>query len=477
MKVTHIKIKNIGIIADQKITIDKPLIIFYGETRQGKTTILNCVRWVLGGSFPADIIRHGAREASIEMAFEGGSISRSFYRSKGSQEVQARPVEFIRDGALVRKPAAEIEKFLNPFLSNQDYLRNMGETDRKLYFAKLFAVDTKDLDMEALQAAKEASELRATLKAYGDIDLTTVDPPPIAALEAERNEIIANHAAEKDEWKKQLSLKRSCHRTDVVNAERANEAVRKRHSDRESCQGAINTAAARIVELTEQIEKEKAKMDANEHYLVKNPELETQAIPNEPPELDELRAKITTLPPVEGINVKIAKAQADQVRYDQYLKNKQREKERDGHEERLLQLERRQKTIKEEKASKLRTVGDESGVPGLAFDEEGSFLYEETAAGMLSTSQLIRLSSALSALYPEGFGIELLDRAESLGRAIFEYVKHAEEHKTTVLATVVGERPAEVPEKVGVFVVKDGCVLDKQPAEEQQQTETTTKGQ
>jgi len=45
MKVTHIKIKNIGIIADQKITIDKPLIIFYGETRQGKTTILNCVRY------------------------------------------------------------------------------------------------------------------------------------------------------------------------------------------------------------------------------------------------------------------------------------------------------------------------------------------------------------------------------------------------------------------------------------------------
>ena len=45
MKPTKLVIKNIGKIADETIAIDKPLILFYGEIKQGKTTILNCVRW------------------------------------------------------------------------------------------------------------------------------------------------------------------------------------------------------------------------------------------------------------------------------------------------------------------------------------------------------------------------------------------------------------------------------------------------
>jgi hypothetical protein len=94
----------------------------------------------------------------------------------------------------------------------------------------------------------------------------------------------------------------------------------------------------------------------------------------------------------------------------------------------------------------------------LEFDEAGNFSYEGCQAGMLSTSQLMKLSSALSALYPEGFGIELLDRGESLGRSIFGFIDRAKAEHKTILATVVGEKPAEVPAEVGVFVVEQGVV-------------------
>ena len=46
MIVTELKIKNVGLIVDETIPLNKPLILFYGEIRQGKTTILNAVRWV-----------------------------------------------------------------------------------------------------------------------------------------------------------------------------------------------------------------------------------------------------------------------------------------------------------------------------------------------------------------------------------------------------------------------------------------------
>ena len=93
------------------------------------------------------------------------------------------------------------------------------------------------------------------------------------------------------------------------------------------------------------------------------------------------------------------------------------------------------------------------------FDETGDFTYDGTQAGMLSTSQLMQLSSELSALYPEGLGVELLDGAESLGKSVFEFVNRAKAENKTILATIVGERPAKVPENIGVFVVEEGKVV------------------
>ena len=40
----------------------------------------------------------------------------------------------------------------------------------------------------------------------------------------------------------------------------------------------------------------------------------------------------------------------------------------------------------------------------------------------------------------------------------------AKEKKGTILATIVGSRPAGVPAEIGVFVVKDGVVM-KDPKE------------
>jgi hypothetical protein len=77
---------------------------------------------------------------------------------------------------------------------------------------------------------------------------------------------------------------------------------------------------------------------------------------------------------------------------------------------------------------------------------------------MLSGSQIMRLSEELSNLYPKDLGIGLIDRAESLGKSVFLLIDRAKEEDKTILATVVGERPAEVPEEVGVWIVEKGEV-------------------
>lgn len=460
MKVTNIKIRNIGIIADADIPIDKPLLVFYGEVMAGKSTVLQAVKWVLGGAFPADIIRHGEKEASVELGFDGGCVTRSWYRTKETEgkpsEIKARPVQFIRNGKPVPNPVAELKRLANPFLLDQDFLRNKTELDRKQFFAEQFAVDTTALDTELFNVQRQAQELRAKLSGYGDLDLTPVESVDTAALRRELAELRAGHQTKVNEWNEVRAAGKRQYGEVCQGIERANAAVRQGNSLYDRAQQTADALVLEIEKLKKALLDAQARADSNAKWMKEHPkeaEIELPPAPSEPP---------PPLPPdTSELEVKLQTAAAQNVRAEQYKKNLERDKARKADEAALKAAEDRARAIKKEKIAALSKVSETCGVPGLAFDEDGSFSFEGTAAGMLSTSQIMRLSSLLSALYPPdlSLGIELLDRGESLGRSIFDYVKHAESKKISVLATVVGQKPAQVPAKVGVWVVKDGVVL------------------
>lgn len=423
MKFISLEIHNIGIIADCKVEFNKPLILFYGEIRQGKSTILNCVRWVLGGAFPSDIIKHGKNDASIILKHDTGIITRSWYRAK-DLSTKARDVDFTLNGAPVKSPVTEIRKLLNPFLIDQDHLTRMGEADRKAYFSELFGVDTKELDIESGNLEREARDLRIAIKSYGEIDTTPIVPVDVEALKNEltkerRNYSAIASAAEVDN----VAIRN--HNSTI---DRGNEKLKALDKD-------ISEYESKLVALHEERKKVSG-------WIEKNPRKAEVLRPSEP-DTSELESKIS-------------QAAANQVRFEQYQGNLQRAKEKQSSQESLSSKEKRQSEIKKEKLAKLKVVSDDCGIVGLSFDESGNFVYQGTTASMLSTSQIMRLSSELSSLYPEGFGIDLIDRGESLGKSIFEFVEKAKTENKTILAAIVGERPAKVPENVGVFVVQNG---------------------
>lgn len=443
MKLRKLTIKNVGLVENSTIEIDAPLIILYGQIRQGKTTYLNAVRWACGAEFPDDIIRHGEKEASIELDFDVGLVSRSWYKNKEGKTT-ARAVTFVRDGKPVKNPSYELKRLMNPFLLNQDYLRNMGETERRRYFTETFACDTTELDIEAFNANRDAQSLRAEVKGYGEIDLTPAEKVDATALRTELAGIKQKHQEAVTAWRTDCDARREKHQGLVKAAQTANAAVDERGRLRSQGQD-------RLTEIDDQIHALKTKRAEIEKWMAEHPaqksapEPEAITLPPEP-----------VAPDTATLESKISDASAANVRAEQFEKNKARAAERDAKELKLAGLEKRQRAIKAEKIAKLAKVTEETGIAGLAFNEEGEFTYNGTAAGMLSTSEIMKLSSELSALVPEGLGIELLDRGESLGRSIFDYIDKAKAHDLTILATVVGEKPANVPEDIGVFVVENG---------------------
>lgn len=454
MRAKELTIKNVGIMKDEVIPLDKPLLVFYGEIKQGKSTILNAVRWLLAGGWPNDIIRHGEKEALIQIKFDIGVASRSWYRGKGGK-VTARDVEFFKNGKPVDNAASELKRLMNPFQKDQNYLANMGETDRKKYFAEQFAVDTNALDSEAMRCESTARELRAKVKGYGDIDLTPVKQVDATALKAELGEIRAKYNQAVAKAQAHASKVKGEHEDAVDAIDKANDQVRKYSANVQIVIDRRKRRADEIVELEKKIATLRLNVTDDDTWLSCNPSKFESARPAYP----EIPA-MPGAPDTSELEAKISAASADNVRFEQYTRNLARAKARKADEEQLKAIEAREREIKAEKLAKLSSVGETCGIPDLSFDESGNFVYQGTAAGMLSTSQVMHLSSALSALYPEGLGIELLDRGESLGKSIFDLIDRAKAEEKTILAAVVGERPAKTPAGAGVFVVENGEVFD-----------------
>ena len=458
MKITSLTVRNVGIIADAKIPINQPLIVFYGEIKMGKSTLLSAVKWCLGGTFPSDIIRHGEKEASVEMEFDGGVITRSWYRTKATDEkpseTKARPVQFVRAGKPVANPVAELKRLANPFLLDQDFLRNKTELERKTYFMELFAVDTSALDTELFNAARKAQDLRAKLTGYGDIDLTEVKPIDTAALRQELAQVRQQHQDKVAEWQKEQGKIQQEHRETLQSVERVNEAIRLRHSTFDRSVQVSDALVIEISRLEKALETARFNLKTALDWQKEHTKEKLTVAPAAPVE-----TPMPTAPDTSALEAKLQAAVGQNVRAEQYQKNLQRDSARKMDETALKAIEDRQRQIKKEKIAALAKINENCGVKDLAFDEDGTFTFEGTAAGMLSTSQIMRLSSALSALYPEGLSLELVDRAESLGRSIFDYVNYAKGRSVSVLATVVGQKPANVPTEVGVWVVKDGVIM------------------
>jgi hypothetical protein len=333
----------------------------------------------------------------------------------------------------VKRPVDEIKKFLNPYLLDNEFLKKMTKTERRNYFTQLFGVDTSDLDKESLKAESDAKDLRAKIKGYGEIDLTEVLPVDVEVLRSKREDVCRANKDASDKYN--LDLK------GVLNANNAIENVK--HEKAKAIQE-IGDIEKQIIKLQQNITVKRNEIEASDKWLAEHPVMaEPERLP---------------LQDTSDIDQQISEAAAMAVRHEQYLKNKKRAEERAADEVRLAGIEARQRQIKKEKVAKLKDISDSCGVSGLSFDESGNFVYEGTFAGMLSTSQIMKLSSELSALYPQGFGMELIDRAESLGKSIFQFIERAEKEEKSILATIVGEKPAAIPDNVGVFVVENGRI-------------------
>jgi DNA repair ATPase RecN len=407
MKVKKLTVCNIGIIENEVIEFNKALNLFYGDIMAGKSTLaINSIKLLFGGTYSDDIIRHGQTEGFVSLEFDSGNITRSFYINKNN-ETKSRPIDAIMDNK--KLGVRDLQTMLNPFQIDQDFFKNKSGLERQKYFVELFGVDTRELDNEYGVLNSEAKTLRTEIKMYGEIDTTEVKEPNVDELINERNKYVDDNAQ-------------------IYKALKNIDGSLKKIED---CKEWIKEYENDLKDQEENVKKINAWLESD-----KSPQHTDLAF----------------------IDEKISNAKADEIKYEQYQERIEKQKEKDGKIKDLKEKENRQKNIKDTKIKKLAEVSENTGIDSFKFDENGNAMYQDTHMDMLSTSQLMNLSSTLKNFYPESLALELIDRGESLGTSIFKYTEKAEKEQSTILATIVGEKPANVPEDIGVFVVENGKV-------------------
>ena len=491
MKITTLTIHNIGILEHVEMPVNKALCLFYGDIKQGKTTILNAIRWVFGGEYPTDIVRHGQTEAYVQIEAEDDGvpllIRREWYINKEGK-CSNRPLVFQRAGVEQPRPAETLKRFLNPFVMDDRYFVDMTDLEKGRYLCRLFNVDTKVEDKEIGEMSEEASQLRIKIKAYGEVIPVAVEPVDTTALLERRRTVVEKHAkaravaqSEKDEimarYEADREAKRLRHVGQCAVIDEDNAAVAMANDSITKVQAAKGVRTERLAVVRSDIADLESKLVAlrteeasvvariaeQESWLDDHPIQQQHVYPNSPamppsPDVSAIQARIDALPETEDIDTRIQKAGAINEQHKTYLKDKARQDEKTADELHLIELERAQARLKEQKVAKLARIGAESGIPTLCFVDGGDFTFDGTASSMLSDSQQMQLTEYLKSKYPEGFNISLIDRGESLGKSVMTLVDRARAKKSTIFCSVVGERPAQVPEDVGAFVVEKGKV-------------------
>lgn len=418
MKLLKIEIKNIALHENTVININKPLTVLFGDVEQGKTTVLNVVRWALGCVVPDNVIKEGCTEGEIFLTFDTSTSRRTFYKNKEGVEV-ARPLEYVENGKIIKEPIKYLKSKINPFLLDNEYFMKMTLTEQMKFFVALFGVDTSD-ENKLIATTEDANKtLRIEIKAIGEVVPVVVEKPRLEELLKEKENI--------SDKNKEISTLYSDQQEQV--------SIRKMQRDK---------AISERERLLAEVQRLQALAEGEENWLCANPELPEVPTP--------LYFDIT------AVEAKISNAKADEVRYDQYMVEVKKLEAKQEKENALASGEAALKVAKAKKMDKLAGFSSKTGIDGLLF-VDGGYTYQGTAFDMLSTSARMDLSDKLSALFPSDFSVDLIDRAESLGkRNLINLADLAAAGNRTIIATVVSDELSIDNENVGVFKVVDGNV-------------------
>ena len=197
--ISALHIKNIGIIEDLTIDLNKGLNVLTGETGAGKTLIIDSLKIVTGGRFSKEMLRKGTTNAFVELCMylpnNENSVDGNIIISR---EISLSGRNMCKiNGRMVT--VNELKTFMSNFIEihGQNDNRNLLDNKKHLkYLDGFIGKQVEEIKFEYLQLYNKYKEIEQKLKEnYGDdkerqrkLDLLKYQIKEIEEAELKENE-------------------------------------------------------------------------------------------------------------------------------------------------------------------------------------------------------------------------------------------------------------------------------------------------
>ena len=162
--ISTLHIKNIGIIEDLNIDLNKGLNVLTGETGAGKTLIIDSLGIISGGRFSKDMIRRGASNSFVELCMY---VPESEKAEDGniivSREITSCGKNMCKiNGRMVT--VNELKEFMKEFIEIHGQNDNQSLLDSKKHLSYLDSYSGEKLNSLKQEYKKYYSEYKAIIK-------------------------------------------------------------------------------------------------------------------------------------------------------------------------------------------------------------------------------------------------------------------------------------------------------------------------
>lgn len=458
MKIIGLKVDGIRkLTAVEMEFTDKGLIQIKGKNKQGKTSLIDTIQWIIEGNkkLNADIIQHGKEKAKAELQVGDYVIKRVTTRKSQSLEVRNIRTNKVEKG--------EVQNFLNTFVNDLTFNPRpfLDQTPlQQLKFAMdLFKIDFTELDRQLTALEQDRLICGREVKKFGDLDEG-------APEEFKRVDIDALLKARKRIEQSNLEIRaeyEEARNKELAEIDKFNEEQRRRAAKIKTIQDTRKANDEEIYKTEEKIKELKRQLEQAESWLsgLQETKAELQKEFEELPQPLPLKPLAAEIPEpkyhsLESIDQQIAEANANNVKaeaYERWLEKKAEKREKENEYD---ALDGKIKRLREKKLETLRAVN--TGVEGLEIREDGLY-YNGVSSQNWSDSEAIRISSQLCIAQMPELRTIFIDRGESFdSESLKELELWAIENDIQAIITIVDSYlPTDIEE--GVFYIEEGKVI------------------
>jgi len=457
MKIIGLKVDGIRKLSCIEMEFkDKGLIQIKGKNKQGKTTVLDTIEWLITGNkaLNSDIIQHG-KESAVAVAIIGDYQIRRVTGKQNKFEVKNLKTGMVEKG--------EVQNFISTFINEltlnpRPFLDKTPQQQLK-FCMDLFKIDYSAIDKELVTLESERTFVGRELKSFGEVVLPqAVKEVDVNALFNQRKEIeqrnsvlMAEYQSQKDEELKEIESFNKEQRT------RASYLTQLKSNISQS-RTYENNLVAEIERLELQLKQARESLENQ----TKNTFELQQKYDNAPtPETEKPLLSFLSAPELEStsdIDVKIQNAQAINEKARNYIQALGRQTMKAAKDAEYIEYTGKIVALRDKKLEMLRAV--KTGVNGLEIREEGLY-YNGVYSENWSDSESLRISSELCIAQLPALRAIFIDRAESFDSdSLAELEKWAIEKDIQAFVTIVSDIPETLD--ADCFYITEGHLLTKE---------------